>query len=82
MEPEGATTIMLIGEGTFHQVHGGVATNSLAPPHKRWSEEYLAIRGETFSAPRTDALYFGRASSLDLIARSVDLRRALDERAP
>jgi hypothetical protein len=42
--------VMLLGEGTFHQVHGGVATN--APPGQHpWREfhaEYVRIRGNRF----------------------------------
>ena len=44
--------IMLLGEATFHQVHGGVATNA---PVSRWDEfnrEYAAIRGHGFERPR------------------------------
>ncbi len=42
--------VMLLGEGTFHQVHGGVASN--APPAQHpWAEfheEYVRIRGKPF----------------------------------
>ena len=37
-------------KGTFHQVHGGVATNSKradATP-KIYADEYISIRGEAF----------------------------------
>lgn len=48
----GAEVVMLLGEATFHQVHGGVATNA---PVSRWDEfnrEYAAIRGHGFERPR------------------------------
>lgn len=53
---------ILLNEGTFHQVHGGVATNSQredATP-KIYSDEYKTIRGELFSVPDKEAIYIGR----------------------
>lgn len=43
--------MLLQGEATFHQIHGGVATNA---PVSRWDEfhaEYRAIRGVDFAVP-------------------------------
>jgi hypothetical protein len=43
--------VMLLGEGTFHQVHGGVASNAPSGEHP-WNEfhrEYLEIRGVPFA---------------------------------
>ena len=48
--------VILLGEGTFHQLHGGIATN--APPGSihdavaAWRAQYEAIRGRPWS-PRT-----------------------------
>jgi hypothetical protein len=42
--------VMLLGEGTFHQFHGGVASNAPAAQHP-WHEfhaEYMRIRGKPF----------------------------------
>lgn len=53
--------VMLFGEATFHQVHGGIATN--APPRSRWEEfhdEYVRIRGKPYEPPRGRPLLFGR----------------------
>jgi hypothetical protein len=50
-----ARLVLLLGEGTFHQVHGGIATN--APParfqerYRQWVSEYCAIRGAPFETP-------------------------------
>jgi hypothetical protein len=50
--------IVLLGEGTFHQVHGGVATS-------RWisidemKAEYESIRGVPFEPPTVDRWYTG-----------------------
>jgi predicted O-methyltransferase YrrM len=51
--------IMLLGEATFHQVHGGVATNSTEAPHELFAQEYAQIRGHPYERPKTDVLYFG-----------------------
>lgn len=52
--------MLLLGEATFHQVHGGVATNA---PRSRWREfhdEYVRIRGKAFTAPAGLPLVVGR----------------------
>ena len=52
--------IMLHGEGTFHQFHGGVSTNS---PVSRWKEfdcEYSRIRGQSYAKPDADPRFYGR----------------------
>jgi hypothetical protein len=53
--------ITLLGEGTFHQVHGGVATNAAqgANPWQAFHEEYLAIRGRPFVKPDVIPLFLG-----------------------
>ncbi len=56
---DGATVVTLLGEGTFHQVHGGVATNALEGPHAAFEAEYLAIRGEPYCPAFYDSLYLG-----------------------
>jgi hypothetical protein len=42
---------MLLGEATFHQFHGGVATNTprTRRPVQPMAAEYLALRGATFA---------------------------------
>jgi hypothetical protein len=51
--------IMLLGEATFHQVHGGIATNSEDPPHALFSEEYTRLRGHAYERPQRQPLLFG-----------------------
>jgi len=51
--------IMLLGEATFHQVHGGIATNSPDPPQQLFQEEYLRIRGAPYETPTRRPIYFG-----------------------
>jgi hypothetical protein len=53
--------ITLLGEATFHQVHGGIATNQKRPDAS-WEvfhNEYVEIRGKTFKAPQCTPLFFG-----------------------
>lgn len=52
--------IMLLGEATFHQVHGGIATNSLDPPQQLFHDEYVRIRGHPYARPARRPLYVGR----------------------
>ncbi len=50
---------MILGEGTFHQVHGGVATNGTANARKKMHEEYISIHGMSFSTPKYESRYVG-----------------------
>lgn len=53
--------VLLLGEGTFHQFHGGVATN-VAPsvrPMQQFKQEYLHIRGNEFAPVVREPLCFG-----------------------
>jgi hypothetical protein len=53
--------VMLLGEGSFHQFHGGVASN--APKHQHpWAEfnaEFERIRGRSFTRVLKRPFYFG-----------------------
>jgi glycosyltransferase involved in cell wall biosynthesis len=53
--------IMLLGEGTFHQFHGGVATNVPISHHPFgiFHEEYIRIRGEDYVPTIKRPLYLG-----------------------
>lgn len=54
-----AEVIMMLGEATFHQVHGGVTTNALVPSPDRFYEEYARIRGRPFVPPDRTPLLLG-----------------------
>jgi glycosyltransferase involved in cell wall biosynthesis len=47
--------VLLLGEGTFHQLHNGVATNAPIDLHEkniiRWQKQYLEIRGKDYVTP-------------------------------
>ena len=54
----GVQLIALLGEGTFHQFHGGVATSR----RLTWDEmhaDYVALRGEHYRPPANEPLYVG-----------------------
>jgi hypothetical protein len=58
-----AKPVILLGEGTFHQVHGGYTTNS---PVSRWEaqhEEYVRLRGMPFRRPEAEPWLFGLRAS-------------------
>ena len=62
MMREGITPLMLLGEGVFHQFHGGVATNVPMAQHpmREFEVEYEAIVGTPFSpSPTPQVKYFG-----------------------
>ncbi len=50
MTAQDVTPVMLVGEATFHQFHGGVATNVPSPqnPWAEFNEEYERLRGNKF----------------------------------
>lgn len=58
--------VVLLGEGSFHQIHGGVATNALESPHVTFNEEYARIRGGNFECPTTSPLFFGNVAPATL----------------
>lgn len=76
VETESARLIVLPGEGTFHQIHGGVSTNAPIDASRdnwtRWNDEYHSIRGSNYSFPNEtgERIYFGRVckAALDRIA--------------
>ncbi|GAB3281251.1 glycosyltransferase family A protein [Parahaliea aestuarii] len=49
VESEGSTLVQLVGEGSFHQLHGGTTTNSSDEPRRRrldqFRSQYRQLRG-------------------------------------
>jgi tetratricopeptide (TPR) repeat protein len=47
--------VLLLGEGTFHQVHGGVATNrhpeQMPDSMAKWLKQYEQLRGHPYAIP-------------------------------
>jgi hypothetical protein len=70
----GIELIVLLGEATFHQYHGGAATSR----RYSWDDmhaDYQAIRGKPYRPPPTEPLFVGRVprSALPLVERSARL---------
>jgi len=59
----GAELVLLLGEGSFHQIHGGVSTNSLpfqlASDLERWHAHYQNLRHQEWRLPKGPATYYG-----------------------
>ena len=51
---------LLLGETTFHQVHGGVATNAAKSPWDDFHAEYVKIRGHEYQKPTVSPWLIGR----------------------
>ncbi len=60
-ELPGTELVLLLGEATFHQLHGGVSTNADpagAGSGERWQRQYEALRGKPFTkSTRVPRLY-------------------------
>ncbi|PLW81646.1 hypothetical protein CWI75_14345 [Kineobactrum sediminis] len=58
-----ADVVQLLGEATFHQLHGGVTTNATPEMQRQsWSEylvQYEKIRGKPFAVCQKDIVYYG-----------------------
>jgi glycosyltransferase involved in cell wall biosynthesis len=70
--------VILLGEGTFHQVHGGVATNAGRPMYPLFHDEYQRIRSEPFRAPGVDPLFVGRVPDAALEKLAWSASRAME----
>lgn len=72
VEHETSQYLMLLGEGSFHQYHGGVTTSravnlpSLENEEKTtwelYSEEYMRIRGEVYKVPQETPFVYGKVT--------------------
>jgi len=51
---KGMDYVVMLGEGTFHQVHGGIATNASVNNHpwEAFHQEYIRIRGHRYTRVR------------------------------
>ncbi len=51
--------VSVLGEGSFHQVHGGIATNSVMSRASQWHAEYRRIRGHDYRGSTMQPVLFG-----------------------
>lgn len=75
-EADGATPIMMLGEGTFHQVHGGVTTNAASSPRAAFDKEYEHIRGAPYQRPDRQVVFIGRLHPAALRKLAVETPRS------
>ncbi len=66
--------VTLLGEGTFHQFHGGASTSG-ADDFEELSAEYVELKGGRYAAPTNEPLFVGRVpvAAQPELARSVEL---------
>ena len=61
---ESVEPVMMLGEGTFHQFHDGIATNApedlIDQRLKRMYSEYFDIHGVKYTAPVREPTYLGK----------------------
>lgn len=60
-------SVVVLGEGVFHQAHGGAATGAMpkARPHKMFNEEYVRVVGKRFQPdPPVKTLYAGAVTAM------------------
>ena len=62
VQAEGTQLVVLLGEGSFHQVHGGASTKPQVD-HSPWHAQYEALRGRPYAPPAVDPLFVGRVPS-------------------
>ena len=78
---EDTQLVVLLGEGTFHQIHGGAATSGRIG----WEEmhdEYVKLRGRAYQPPANERLYFGTVPDAALPHVEYSAKRALELRRP
>ncbi|MDA1312045.1 MAG: glycosyltransferase family A protein [Acidobacteria bacterium] len=61
-ELPGTLVVTLLSEGTFHQIHDGIASSATAPVGTEFHREYIEIRGKRFSRPNVAPLVLGHVS--------------------
>ncbi len=54
-----AEVVLLLGEATFHQVHGGVSTNNARDDQTLYNREYEALRGRPYQRPTRRLKLYG-----------------------
>lgn len=79
-----STLIVLLGEGTFHQFHGGIATNVPREKHpwKLFAQEYERVRGEPYQPPQKAPLFIGAMPRTALPFLHHSAKKALESSRP
>jgi hypothetical protein len=66
-------TFLLLGEATFHQVHGGVASNAIHSPWNEFHAEYVRIRGRHYERPTVTPWLLGQFQNRHLGSAGVSV---------
>lgn len=77
---EGARLVTLLGEGTFHQYHGGAATG-VRFGWEEMRDDYIRLKGEPYAAPTNEPLFVGHAPVPVLAHVEASVGLARDARA-
>jgi hypothetical protein len=77
-DPSGSV-ILLLGEATFHQVHGGIATNSPVSKWQPFHDEYVRVRGTGYVRPDGMPTLFGRLPPAALPSVLASAQRGLQQ---
>ncbi|ADE86165.1 glycosyl transferase, family 2/macrocin-O-methyltransferase family protein [Rhodobacter capsulatus SB 1003] len=85
LEHPGTRQVVVLGEGIFHQIHGGTHTNAGAAAlevHKRAAKEYYRLRGR-IRVVDTERSYFGPVSrrAAEVYARQLAAAQTAPPRA-
>ena len=80
VEAPGITPVQIIGEGSFHQLHGGITTNSgreerQAKLHE-YRKQYAEIRGHREVMSEASFIYMGHMPTIPSNISAVEKRRA------
>ncbi|MEO0437597.1 MAG: hypothetical protein AAF098_11885 [Pseudomonadota bacterium] len=81
-EHPGIQHVVLPGEGTFHQFHGGVTTGGEPPAARdvfidQIKSQYSELRGQEFASPQTHPVYIGGFHDATLPFLEYSAERAL-----
>jgi hypothetical protein len=80
VESPRVTPIQIIGEGSFHQLHGGITTNSDGDGRdallRTYREQYAEIRGHADLMANAEFIYMGHMPTIASNISAVERRRA------
>lgn len=69
--------VLLLGEATFHQIHGGIATNSTISRWQLYHDEYVRLRGKDYTRPTGTPLLVGRPQPSVLASLRISVEHQL-----
>lgn len=80
LENPDATLIMMPGEGSFHQIHGGISTNTDKEKNRErangWREEYAQIRLKPFTLIDKKPVFLGEITQPAMVFLEYSARKA------